>query len=254
MEGAQRRPGAAPSSPAATPDQRLSSLLEALSALLTSTATRGGRRRRRHAERSPETGPDRRRSRPASADRLDARNGAQLVTRLWGRIAPTALSDASVSATGHGDDQPPAADAECAPPDGDAAATPSTGSGDSGESTSSSPSAPRTIYRRIRRGQPPKPRERRPRHKRRGTPKARQPQPFKARVASFLEAEQIDGTGYHLVFRLTGDRIMAHRRGHFEYWRRPKIEVRDTKTSEYRESYSGYCGRQPKLKSWLYYT
>ncbi len=77
---------------------------------------------------------------------------------------------------------------------------------------------------------------------------------FKADVAKFVDVRQINGTGYNVELRLDFDRIMAVRQGHFNYKRQPKIEVRDNKTFEYRESFSGFCGRPYTLKNWLYYT
>lgn len=263
-------------------DERIWALLDTLNVLLTTMATERSRTKKSKAKaectaKSSDASPDQEKDLLSDRDRgghhdcrfsMSAAADANILAKLLGMDALMADRDhifAQALVAAQVDDrninskatEPPEAKypaVDEAAPGAAETATPSTISTSNG-SDNCDESSTRTIYRRIRRGEKPKPRGKRQqrRHRRRGTPRARKPKPVKARVASFVEAEEIEGTGYSLVLRLSGDQIMAHRRGHFEYWRRPKIEVRDNKTSEYRESYSGYCGRYPKLKSWLYY-
>lgn len=246
---------------AARSERRVGALLDALNVLLTAAAL--GRRGEKGgwpastarceqnaspARRTRQSGSSRRR-RGGRARRFSTLAAESALVATTGRVEDSDSSEAAIS---HKQQQQQQQQSPALPP-------PKADCVEADEAASAQSSTSRTTYRRMRRGDTPKPREsreqrlQRRRHRRRRTPGARRPKKVKARVASFLEAEQIDGTGYRLVLRLGADRIMAHRRGHFEYWRRPRLEVRDNKTSEYRESYGGYCGRYPKLKSWLYY-
>lgn len=250
-------------------DERLWALLDTLNGLLTAVAAERSLKKskpkaRRMAKSSGASPQDVLSNRDGHHNRrfsmsaaTDAKTLAQLLgvdaadtDRLFSKALVTAQADRKVVKG----TEPP--EAKCPGPTATSSTgTPSTKSSSSGSEKCEEPT--KTVYRRTRRGQKPKPREPKSKHRRRrrrGTPGAPKPKRVKAKVSSFFEAEEIEGTGYHLVLRLSGDQIMAHRRGHFEYWRRPRIEVRDNKTSEYRESYSGYCGRYPKLKTWLYYT
>lgn len=83
--------------------------------------------------------------------------------------------------------------------------------------------------------------------------KKKTPEPIKFDFRKFKFVEEVDDK-YVMEYALTPDEIMNYRKNHFQIERVPKIEVRETKSSELKEEFGTYCGVKKTIKNWLYWT
>lgn len=83
--------------------------------------------------------------------------------------------------------------------------------------------------------------------------KKKKPEPIKFDFRKFKYVEPVDDE-YVMEYALTPDEIMNYRKNHFQIERDPRIEVRDTKSSELKEEFGTYCGIKKTIKNWLYWT